>query len=88
MISQALACFGNHIGILYRKKSISATELYNQFPEIKSEGTARYLLHKIRISMGNRDEKYQIEGDAEVDDAFVTVVKEFREKGELSRRGR
>ncbi len=71
---------------MYRKKRISATELYNQFAEIKSEGTAWYLLHKIRISIGNRDEKYQIEGDAEVDDAFVTVVKEFREKGELSKR--
>jgi len=27
------------------------------------------------MAMGIRDEKYQIEGEAEVDDAFVTIVK-------------
>ena len=74
--------------VMYRMKGISATELYNQFPEIKSEGTAWYLLHKIRFAMGHRDERYQIEGDAEMDDAFVTVVKEFKSTDEPSKRGR
>lgn len=71
----------------HRKKGISATELFSQFSEIKSEGTAWYLLHKIRMAMGHRDEKYQIKGHAELDDAFVTVVKQFNKKEE-SKRGR
>jgi hypothetical protein len=73
--------------VMYRKKGISSTELYKQFPEIKSEGSAWYLLHKIRQAMGYRDEQYQIDGNAEIDDAFVTVVKEFKGKQE-SKRGR
>jgi ISXO2-like transposase domain len=74
--------------VTYRRKSISATELYKQFPEIKGEGTAWYLLHKIRLAMGYRDEQYQIEGDAEIDDAFVTVVKVIKDEAEKSKRGR
>lgn len=74
--------------VTYRKKGISATELYKQFDEIKGEGTAWYLLHKIRMAMGYRDEKYQIEGKAELDDAFVTVVKEIRNENDKSKRGR
>lgn len=74
--------------VTYRRKSISATELYKQFPEIRSEGTAWYLLHKIRMAMGYRDEKYQIEGNAEIDDAFVTVVKAIKDDTEQSKRGR
>ena len=70
--------------VTYRGKSISATELYKRFPEIKGEGTAWYLLHKIRMAMGFRDEKYQIEGEAEVDDAFVTVVKAIKNDTEKS----
>jgi len=30
------------------------------------------------MAMGFRDEKYQLEGEAEVDDAFVTVVRQSR----------
>ena len=55
---------------------------------IKGEGTAWYLVHKIRMAMGIRDEKYQIEGEAEVDDAFVTVVKAIKGDTEKSKRGR
>jgi hypothetical protein len=74
--------------VMHRNKGISATQLYKQFPEIKGEGTAWYLLHKIRRAMGMRDEKYVIEGNAEIDDAFVTVVKEIQPEPDESKRGR
>jgi hypothetical protein len=68
--------------VMHRNKGISATQLYKQFPEIKGEGTAWYLLHKIRRAMGQRDDKYLIKGDAEIDDAFVRVVKQIKPKQE------
>jgi hypothetical protein len=74
--------------VMSRKKSISATELYRQFPEIKSEGTAWYLLHRLRVAMGYRDQCYQLEGDVEIDEAFITVVKKLDPRKKESKRGR
>jgi transposase-like protein len=74
--------------VMSRKKSISSTELYRQFPEIKSEGTAWYLLHRLRIAMGARDAQYQLHGDVEVDEAFITVVKEIEPETRRDKRGR
>jgi transposase-like protein len=74
--------------VTYRNKSLSATQLYQILPEVKSEATAWYLLHKIRMAMGYRDEKYQLEGKAEIDDAFITVVKSIDQEQRKSKRGR
>lgn len=74
--------------VSYRGKSISTSELYKQLPEVKSEGSARHLLHNIRRAMGFRDEKYQSEGKAEVDVAFVSEVKEIKNDSKKSKRGR
>lgn len=76
--------------MIYRKKSLSATEMYSKL-DVKSESTAWYLMHKIRRAMGKRDEKYELSGDVEMDDAFVTVIKEMKLKdtGQVERkRGR
>jgi DNA-directed RNA polymerase subunit RPC12/RpoP len=32
------------------------------------------MMHKIRISMGNRDSEYKLQGDMEIDDAFFECV--------------
>jgi hypothetical protein len=76
--------------MIHRRKSLSGKEMYQKL-DVKSEGTAWYLMHKIRIAMGHRDGKYELDGTVEMDDAFITVVKEINAgvtEEEKSKRGR
>ena len=54
------------------KKPVSAKTL--EFHLDVHYETAWFLLHKIRIAMGNRNRQYQLEGSVEVDEAMVTVM--------------
>ena len=54
------------------KKPVSAKTLEFHL-DIHYE-TAWFLLHKIRIAMGSRNRKYQLEGSVEVEEAMVTVM--------------
>ena len=74
-----LTWFMTMFEMTYRRKSLSSTEMYQKL-NVKSEATVWYLMHKIRIAMGYRDEKYQLDGDIEMDDAFITVVKTIKEE--------
>lgn len=51
------------------KKTFSALEMQHQFG-VK----VWYAMHKIRSTMGKRDEKYKLMGAIEIDDAFFTTV--------------
>lgn len=62
------------------KKSISALEMQRQL------GHKRYepiwaMMHKIRLTMGNRDERYKLEELVEIDDAFFKTYSD-ENKGE------
>jgi transposase-like protein/DNA-directed RNA polymerase subunit RPC12/RpoP len=69
------------------KKTFSAKEIQRQI------GHKRYqpiweMLHKIRQSMGKRDDKYNLSGELELDDGFFTTVIPEEKKGEKLKRGR
>lgn len=69
------------------KKSFSAKELQRQL------GHKRYepiwmMLHKIRSVMGLRDDKYDLEGEMEIDEGFFETVDRNRNKEEPLKRGR
>ena len=68
------------------KKSISALELQRQLG-LKRYEPALYMMGKIRVAMGDRDSKYELDGNVELDDGFVTVIKPKEENLE-SKRGR
>jgi hypothetical protein len=51
------------------KKSISALEMQRQLGHKRYEPVWA-MMHKIRVAMGNRDERYKLDGLIEVDDAF------------------
>lgn len=68
------------------KKGISAKEMQRQF------GTARYestwnLMHKIRQAMGNRENRYKLEDQIELDEAYYRV-ETLEEKKAGQKRGR
>ena len=63
------------------KKPFSSLELQRQLG-VKRYETVWYMMNKIRRSMGNRDERYLLKGDIEVDDAFFEVV-DLPKKDEL-----
>jgi hypothetical protein len=68
------------------KKGISANELQRQL------GHKRYepiwaMMHKIRASMGNREEEYTLDGLVEMDDAFFTAS-DPNKKDDEQKRGR
>jgi len=68
------------------KKGISASEVQRQL------GHKRYepiwaMMHKIRSVMGLRDDKYELEGVVELDDAFFKTHSD-KEKEDLNKRGR
>ena len=74
------------------KKSFSALEMQHML------GHKRYepiwaMMHKIRAGMGNRESRYKLDGEVELDDAFMEVVKErvidpLTGKREKRKRGR
>ena len=61
------------------KRGISAMELMRQLHVTYK--TAWYLLHRIRDAMGNRDEKYLLEGLIELDDSYFGGPKEGGKRG-------
>ena len=63
------------------KKSFSALEMQRQLG-LKRYEPAWLMMQKIRSSMGKRDNKYQLEGAIELDDAFFEIV-DLKEKDEL-----
>jgi len=44
-------------------------------------------MHKIRVLMGKRDNRYQLKGTIEIDEAFFTTVDFFRDTNEPLKRG-
>ena len=69
------------------KKTFSALEMQRQLG-IKRYEPVWYAMHKIRATMGKRDEKYKLMGEIEIDDAFFTTVDLDRDKEEEMKRGR
>lgn len=65
------------------KKPISALEMQRQLG-VKRYEPVWYMMHKIRLSMGKRDKKYQLDGHVEIDDAFFEVVDLLKEKDVLT----
>ena len=55
------------------KKPFSCLEMTKQLG-IKKYETTSMLMNKVRLSMGKRDNKYQLKGDIEMDDSFFEVV--------------
>jgi len=67
------------------KKGISALEMQRQL------GHKRYepiwaMMHKIRQSMGNRDDRYQLDKIVEFDDAFVKTSSDYKEDDTYGKR--
>jgi hypothetical protein len=70
------------------KKSFSALELQRQIGH-KFYEPIWYMMQKIRITMGSRDSKYQLDKIVELDEGFFeSVDTEKEEKGEKKKRGR
>ena len=63
------------------KKSFSALEMQRQLG-FKRYEPVWYMMQKIRLSMGKRDNKYELQGTIELDDAFFEIV-DVSEKDEL-----
>jgi len=62
------------------KKPFSALEMQKQIGS-KYYEPIWYAMQKIRITMGKRDERYKLQGNIEIDDAFFHVVDLTEEKG-------
>lgn len=60
------------------KKGISALEMQRQLDHKRYEPIWA-MMHKIRQSMGNRDDRYKLEGIVEFDDAFVKASADYKE---------
>ena len=69
------------------KKTFSALEMQRQLG-VKRYEPVWYAMHKIRSTIGKRDEKYKLMGEIEIDDAFFTTVDLDRDKEEEMKRGR
>jgi len=68
------------------KKSFSTVELQRQLGHKRYE-PVWYMMQKIRFAMGQRDAKYQLEGEIEVDDAYFEIVldKESKKDNPINR---
>ena len=69
------------------KKSFSAKEIQRQV------GHKRYqpiweMMHKLRIAMGKRDNKYELSGQIELDEGFFSTITADDEKDKPLKRGR
>lgn len=68
------------------KKSMSAKEMQRQL-EHKRYEPIWLMMHKLRLTMGKRDDTHQLSGAVEIDEAFFETVNE-KEAGEELKRGR
>lgn len=67
------------------KKSMSALEVSRQ---LDTRYQSVYdAMHKIRLVMGKRDERYKLGGEIEIDEAFFTTVDFSRDTDEVQKRG-
>lgn len=55
------------------KKPFSALEMHRQV-QTKFYEPVWFIMQKIRITMGKRDDRYQLQGEIEIDDAYFEVV--------------
>jgi hypothetical protein len=55
------------------KKGISAKEMQRQLGRKRHE-PVWFMMHKIRVAMGTRDERYELSGFTEMDEGFFTTV--------------
>ena len=69
------------------KKSFSAKEVQRQLGHKRYEPIWE-MMHKIRLAMGKRDEKYTLEGELELDEGFFSTEMEESKKKEPLKRGR
>lgn len=69
------------------KKSFSALELQRQLGH-RNYNPIWAMLHKLRMAMGKRDEKYKLEGVIELDEGFFSTEMEEDEKDKPLKRGR
>ena len=69
------------------KKGISALELQRQLGH-KNYNPIWALMHKLRVAMGKRDEKYKLVSAIELDDSFFITEVPEEEKDKLLKRGR
>lgn len=69
------------------KKGISALELQRQLGH-KNYNPVWALMHKLRIAMGKRDDKYKLAGMIELDEGFFTTEVPEEEKDKPLKRGR
>ena len=69
------------------KKSFSASELQRQLGH-KNYNPIWAMLHKLRVAMGKRDEKYELKGMVELDEGFFVTEVSEEEKNEPRKRGR
>jgi len=68
------------------KKSFSASEIQRQL-EHKRFQPIWEMLHKLRNVMGKRDNEYQLSGQVELDNAFITTLIPEDQKNEKLKRG-
>lgn len=68
------------------KKSMSAKEMQRQLGHKRYE-PVWLMMHKIRLTMGKRDDIHKLNGEVEIDEAFFETVNEI-EEGEDLKRGR
>jgi hypothetical protein len=66
------------------KKGFSALEMRRQLGHKRYEPVFR-MMHKIRLSMGNRDDAYQLTDMIELDDAYIETCTDSAEKQHLRR---
>lgn len=70
------------------KKSFSALQIQHLLGHKRYE-PVWFMMQKIRVAMGNRDSKYKLDGQVELDDAFIETVKTgSKPKETKSKRGR
>tara|TARA_R110002096_G_C14611280_1_gene723425 strand:+ start:927 stop:1862 length:936 start_codon:yes stop_codon:yes gene_type:complete len=69
------------------KKSFSAKEIQRQLGH-KRYAPIWHMVHKLRLSMGKRDEQYILSGAIELDEGFFSTEIPEEQKGEPLKRGR
>ncbi len=70
------------------KKSFSAKEIQIRLGHKRYAPPIWHMVHKLRETMGKRDEQYILAGSIELDDGFFTIKIPFEHKDEPLKRGR
>ena len=69
------------------KKSFSAAEMQRQLDHKRYQPIWE-MMHKLRNAMGMQDDKYQLEGQLELDEGFFSTIISLQEKDKPLKRGR